>query len=135
MQQGVEIDLSAVDTNSYFISTKEDHIALWQATYRGALMFKGDKTFVLGDSGHIAGIVNHPSKNKYSYYTNTKLVESPEDWKNDMKVNEGSWWTHWNEWLLQNSPSTKVLAPKNAGNDEFKSINVAPGDYVKETLS
>ena len=133
--KGVEIDLSAVDTNSYFISTKEDHIALWQATYRGALMFKGDKTFVLGDSGHIAGIVNHQSKNKYSYYTNTHLVESPEDWKNDMKVNEGSWWTHWNEWLSKNSPSTKVLAPKNAGNDEFKSINVAPGDYVKETLS
>ncbi len=68
---GVWIDLDKIRIPSYFISTKEDHIALWQGTYRGALKMGGNKTFVLGESGHIAGIVNHPEKEKYGFWTNS----------------------------------------------------------------
>ena len=86
---GVWIDLKKVTIPSYFVSTKEDHIALWQGTYRGALQVGGNKTFVLGESGHIAGIVNHPDKNKYGFWTNDSLDESASDWLSGASHTEG----------------------------------------------
>lgn len=77
---GVDIDLSKIKVPTYFISTIEDHIALWQGTYRGSRHLSGKSTFVLGESGHIAGIVNHPAKNKYGYWVNDELGDDPEAW-------------------------------------------------------
>ncbi|CAK2402972.1 polyhydroxyalkanoate synthase subunit PhaC [Vibrio crassostreae] len=96
---GVWIDLNKIKIPSYFISAKEDHIALWQGTYRGALNTGGNKTFVLGESGHIAGIVNHPDKKKYGFWLNDNLDDSADEWLSNATHNEGSWWTHWNQWL------------------------------------
>ncbi|NVJ56076.1 MAG: class I poly(R)-hydroxyalkanoic acid synthase [Vibrionaceae bacterium] len=130
---GVWIDLNKIKVPSYFVSTKEDHIALWQGTYRGALQVGGNKTFVLGESGHIAGIVNHPAKGKYGYWVNDSLDDSADEWLSNAKHNEGSWWTHWNQWLLGFNPQEQV-EPYNIGNDDFPVIAAAPGEYVKQVL-
>lgn len=130
---GVWIDLDKIKIPSYFISTKEDHIALWQGTYRGALNVGGNKTFVLGESGHIAGIVNHPAKNKYGFWTNDNLDDSAEDWLANAAHNEGSWWTHWHQWLLAYNPDEQV-EPYSQGSEQFPALDKAPGKYVKQVL-
>lgn len=130
---GVWIDLNKIRIPSYFISTKEDHIALWQGTYRGALNMGGNKTFVLGESGHIAGIVNHPAKNKYGYWLNDNLDESAEEWLSNAQRKDGSWWTHWDQWLQQYNPQEKV-APYRQGSELNPILKEAPGEYVKQVL-
>ncbi|MGF1747782.1 class I poly(R)-hydroxyalkanoic acid synthase [Vibrio cionasavignyae] len=130
---GVWIDLNKIRIPSYFVSTKEDHIALWQGTYRGALQVGGNKTFVLGESGHIAGIVNHPAKEKYGYWTNSTLEESADDWMNNAEHQKGSWWIHWDKWLSQFNADEKV-APYSVGNEAFPVLCDAPGQYVLQTL-
>ena len=130
---GVWIDLSKITIPTYFISTKEDHIALWEGTYNGALKVGGKPTFILGESGHIAGIVNHPDKNKYGYWVNDKLVEDSHDWLSKATHNKGSWWTHWDQWLAQFNPAEKV-APYSQGSEQNPVITAAPGDYVKIVL-
>ncbi|WP_339389610.1 class I poly(R)-hydroxyalkanoic acid synthase [Vibrio neptunius] len=130
---GVWIDLNKIKIPSYFVSTKEDHIALWQGTYRGALNVGGNKTFVLGESGHIAGIVNHPSKNKYGFWTNDSLDENADEWLSNATHTEGSWWTHWHQWLLGFSPEEQV-EPFSTGNEQFPVLGPAPGNYVKQVL-
>ncbi len=130
---GVWIDLNKIRIPTYFVSTKEDHIALWQGTYRGALNTGGNKTFVLGESGHIAGIVNHPAKNKYGYWVNDNLDDNADEWFNNAKHNEGSWWTHWNNWLGQYNGKEQV-EPFNKGSEQNPVIDAAPGTYVKQVL-
>lgn len=130
---GVWIDLDKIRIPSYFISTKEDHIALWQGTYRGALNMGGNKTFVLGESGHIAGIVNPPAKNKYGFWVNDNLDESADEWLSNAQHKEGSWWTHWDQWLAQFNPAEKVL-PYRQGSEVNPVIDIAPGQYVKQVL-
>ncbi|USD64015.1 class I poly(R)-hydroxyalkanoic acid synthase [Vibrio sp. SCSIO 43136] len=130
---GVWIDLNKINVPTYFISTKEDHIALWQGTYRGAQAVGGKKTFVLGGSGHIAGIVNHPSKNKYGFWVNDKLDGSADSWLESAKHNEGSWWGHWDNWLQQFIPDEQVPA-YSAGSEQHPVLDTAPGSYVKQTL-
>lgn len=130
---GVWIDLNKIKIPSYFISTKDDHIALWQGTYRGALNTGGNKTFVLGESGHIAGIVNHPDKKKYGFWLNDNLDDSADDWLSNATHNEGSWWTHWNQWL-QGFEAGERVEPFNQGSELYPVIGQAPGNYVKQVL-
>ncbi|MFC3023616.1 class I poly(R)-hydroxyalkanoic acid synthase [Vibrio zhugei] len=130
---GVWIDLKKINIPSYFISTKEDHIALWQGTYKGALHIGGQKTFVLGQSGHIAGIVNHPAKNKYGFWLNETLSDDPDTWLTEASHEDGSWWTHWNNWVAQYEAEEKV-APYPTGSEQYPSLMPAPGRYVKVTL-
>ena len=130
---GVWIDLNKIKIPSYFISAKEDHIALWQGTYRGALNTGGNKTFVLGESGHIAGIVNHPEKKKYGYWLNDNLDDSADEWLNNASHNEGSWWTHWDQWL-QGFEADEKVEPFNQGSELHPVIGKAPGNYVKQVL-
>lgn len=130
---GVWIDLNKIKIPTYFISTKEDHIALWQGTYRGALNVGGNKTFVLGESGHIAGIVNHPAKGKYGYWVNDELSESADEWFESAEHTAGSWWTHWDEWLSAYNPKEKI-EPYPQGSENFPVLGVAPGNYVKQVL-
>ncbi|MEZ9158667.1 class I poly(R)-hydroxyalkanoic acid synthase [Vibrio lentus] len=130
---GVWIDLNKIKIPSYFISAKEDHIALWQGTYRGALNTGGNKTFVLGESGHIAGIVNHPEKKKYGYWLNDNLDDSADEWLNNASHNEGSWWTHWDQWL-QGFEADEKIEPFNQGSELHPLIGKAPGNYVKQVL-
>jgi polyhydroxyalkanoate synthase len=122
---GVPIDLSAVRIPSYFISTVEDHIAPWQSTYKGAKYLGGPVRFVLGGSGHIAGIVNPPAAKKYHYWVNDALPETAEEWFAGAKQVPGSWWEDWQAWIDQQNAGQKVPAriPANALED-------APGSYA-----
>ncbi|KKD00354.1 class I poly(R)-hydroxyalkanoic acid synthase [Photobacterium halotolerans] len=130
---GVYIDLSKIKVPTYFISTQEDHIALWQGTYRGSKVLKGDSVFVLGESGHIAGIINHPEKNKYGFYTNDSAESDPEAWLAGATHHDGSWWNHWNTWL-NGFNSEEPVPARDIGNESFPPTGPAPGDYVKQTL-
>jgi polyhydroxyalkanoate synthase len=126
---GVGIDLGEVKTPAYFISTKEDHIAPWKSTYAGTQLLSGPVRFVLGMSGHIAGIVNPPSAKKYGYWTNDALPEHPDEWLAGAESHEGSWWLDWKKWV-QRYNGKKVPA-RTPGDRELDVIEDAPGSYVK----
>jgi polyhydroxyalkanoate synthase len=126
---GVPIDLSRVEQPSYFISTVEDHIAPWKTTYKGARYLGGPVRFVLGGSGHIAGIVNPPAANKYHYWTNDALPDTADQWFESATQKPGSWWQDWQRWIDQLNAGDKVPAriPANA-------IEDAPGSYAMMRL-
>lgn len=87
-----------------------------------------DKTFILAGSGHIAGIVNPPAKNKYGHWTNADMTLDPEAWKEGAQAHEGSWWPMWGAWLAKKSG--KKLASREPGGAEYVPISPAPGTYV-----
>jgi polyhydroxyalkanoate synthase subunit PhaC len=129
----VAIDVSKIEVPSYFISAKEDHIAPWKSTYDGAKLLGGKVRFVLCGSGHIAGIVNPPVKNKYGYWVGPqKLPENAEDWFEKTKQHEGSWWGDWHNWLTKQD-SEKVSA-RQPGDGKLKAIEDAPGTYVTKRI-
>jgi polyhydroxyalkanoate synthase len=121
--------LSRVKTPSYFISTVEDHIAPWKGTYRGARHLGGIVRFVLGGSGHIAGIVNPPAAKKYHYWTNDKFPPTAEEWFADATQRPGSWWDDWRTWVDRMNGSEKVSA-RAPGDGKLKPIEDAPGSYA-----
>ena len=135
---GVKIDISKVKTPCYFISTIEDHIAPWKSTYMGARLPSGNTKFVLGGSGHIAGIVNPPVANKYGFWTNDatdgNLPESPDDFLAGATQNAGSWWTHWNEWVTSLPGGSAKVKARQPADGSLKVIEDAPGAYVKFRL-
>ncbi|MCB1556478.1 MAG: class I poly(R)-hydroxyalkanoic acid synthase [Alphaproteobacteria bacterium] len=127
---GVPIDMTAVKTPCYFLSTKEDHIAPWKATYAGTQLFSAPSTFVLAASGHVAGVINPPAKNKYCFWSGESgsNPEDPDSWLADARQSEGSWWPHWAGWLAAYGGG-KVSARTPA-----KGIESAPGRYVQMSL-
>ncbi len=127
---GVPVDLSQVKVPAYFISTVEDHIAPWKTTYKGAQYLGGDVRFVLGGSGHIAGIVNPPAAKKYQYWTNEARADTPETWFAGATAHPGSWWEDWQRWMEQQNGGDKVPA-----RIPSKAIEDAPGSYVMQRLS
>jgi polyhydroxyalkanoate synthase subunit PhaC len=126
---GEPIDLSKVRTPQYFVSTKEDHIAPWKGTYRGVNLTSGQVKFVLGGSGHIAGVVNPPDRNKYGYWTYGKLPENPDEWLENATHHEGSWWPDWLAWIKRRAG--KQVEARQPGDGKLKPIEDAPGSYVK----
>ena len=122
---GVPIDLSKVTVPAYFISTAEDHIAPWKTTYKGAKYLGGPVRFVLGGSGHIAGIVNPPAAKKYQFWTNEAMPETPETWLQTATQKPGSWWEDWQAWMDKQNAGEKVPArvPQ-------KPLEDAPGSYA-----
>lgn len=129
---GVKLDLSQIKIPTYFVSTALDHIALWQVTYTGATLMGGKNRFILGGSGHIAGIVNPPSANKYGYWTNEKLPKDPQDWFKGAQQQEGSWWLDWSKWVAEQGGTEKV-AVREPGTG-LSIIEDAPGSYVKQSI-
>ncbi|MDB5813741.1 MAG: class poly(R)-hydroxyalkanoic acid synthase [Rhodocyclales bacterium] len=126
------IDLSKVKMPSYFISTIEDHIAPWKTTYIGAKALGGPVRFVLGGSGHIAGVVNPPAANKYGFWTADKLPDTAEDWYASASQQAGSWWNDWQVWLTA-MDDTKVAA-RDPEKGQLTVLEDAPGSYVKTRL-
>ncbi len=126
---GTPIDLSEITTPLYFLSTEEDHICPWESTYHGAGTFKGTVTFVLGGSGHNAGVVNPPTKSKYGYRTNDRRPTDPMAWLADAEHHDGSWWPHWSEWLAKHS--AERVAARRPADGGLSIIEPAPGRYVK----
>ncbi|MDX1606057.1 MAG: class I poly(R)-hydroxyalkanoic acid synthase, partial [Candidatus Competibacterales bacterium] len=126
---GEPIDLRKIRTPQYFVSTREDHIAPWKGTYRGVHLTNGQVKFVLGGSGHIAGVVNPPDRNKYGYWTYGKLPDTPDEWLNNASYNEGSWWPDWLAWVKRRAG--KEVPARVPGDGPFDPIEDAPGSYVK----
>jgi polyhydroxyalkanoate synthase len=128
---GTQVDLGSIDIPSYIFGTQEDHIVPWKGAYRSTQLVGGDTQFVLGASGHIAGVINPASKNKRSYWSDGTLGDDPQAWLESAQSHPGSWWTHWNNWL-QAYAGKQVAAPKKLGNAKYKPIEPAPGRYVKK---
>ena len=128
---GHEIDIGRIKTPTYFLATKDDHIAPWKSCYCGVPAFGGPTRFVLGASGHIAGIVNPPSKKKYCHWINDarEKLDDPDDWFAGAETRPGSWWTDWGAWLAQRSgPKVKARKPEDSG---LPILDDAPGAYVR----
>jgi len=127
---GVPIDLGKVKTPAYFISAKDDHIAPWTATYQSAKLLGGSVKYVLGGSGHIAGVFNPPAKNKYGYWTNQRKPATSDEWFESATYHEGSWWLDWINWLNQKTGGQ--VAAREVGAGGLSPIEEAPGRYVRE---
>ncbi len=126
--KGTPIDLSQVKVPAYFVSTAEDHIAPWRSTYLGSKALGGPVRFVLGGSGHIAGIVNPPSANKYGFFTNDARPDAPEAWQEGATRHEGSWWPDWHAWVSgQDDAKVPARVPGSGG---LPALGDAPGTYV-----
>ena len=126
---GVPIDLSTIDVPVYLQSGREDHIAPYTSVYKATQIYSGDVTFMLAGSGHIAGVINPPSADKYGYWTNQDLPADPDDWIAGADYHEGSWWGHWNDWVKQYAG--RRVAAREPGGDVLPQIEPAPGSYVR----
>ena len=127
---GVRADLGAIGLPTYILATREDHIVPWRSAYLSTRHLKGELRFVLGASGHVAGVINPPAKNRRSYWTNDRLPDDSDEWLAGATEARGSWWTDWDAWL-QRFAGGERAAPKKLGNTKYKPIEPAPGRYVK----
>ena len=132
---GTPVDLSKVRHPTYVLATREDHIVPWKSAYQTTQLMRGKMRFVLGESGHIAGVVNPAAKNRRSYWVNEQVSPpaDPEAWLAGTEQRPGSWWTDWNAWLAQYS-GREVNARKRLGSTRYKVIEPAPGRYVKQRV-
>ncbi len=128
---GKTLDLSKVNIPIYELATKEDHIAPAESVYIGSKLFGGSVRFVLSGSGHIAGVVNPPDKQKYQYWTNSESADDYGDWFSSAKSHKGSWWPDWAKWL--GSRSGKKVDARRPDKGGLKVIEDAPGSYVRVT--
>jgi polyhydroxyalkanoate synthase len=128
---GVPVDLGKVDRPSFILATREDHIVPWRAAYRSVGLLGGEKKFVLGASGHIAGVINPPADNKRSFWTSETHPAGAEEWLGQAREQRGSWWPMWSQWLEQFKGGTRE-SPAQTGNAHYPAIEAAPGRYVKE---
>ena len=103
----------------------------WQSAYASTHLLKGKNRFVLGASGHIAGVINPPAKNKRYYFENNKIAVTADEWLEGAKQINGSWWPNYTGWLEQYSGEKKPASPI-FGNTKYKQMEAAPGIYVKE---
>ena len=129
---GEAIDVARITTPSYVLSTVGDHIAPWKTTYATTQLFAGPVEFVLGGSGHIAGVINPPAKQKYWYRTGSETPSSPDEWHAAARKLEGSWWPHWDRWL---EPFGGGEVPARVpGDGGLAAIEGAPGSYVMVSM-
>ncbi len=130
---GEKINLGKIAAPAYIYGSREDHIVPWAGAYRSTQLLKGKRRFVLGASGHIAGVINPPAKKKRSHWTGrgAALPATAEAWLAQADEHPGSWWTDWSDWLRPFG-GKQIAAPKAPGDRKHKAIEPAPGRYVKE---
>lgn len=127
--KGVAIDLGAIKMPAYVLATRDDHIVPWKTVFNSAHLLGGHTEFVLGASGHVAGIINPASQNRRQYWTGGDRQYDPEQWQTAAQQIAGSWWSHWSEWLSGHGGGTKPAA-RATGNKKYPVIEPAPGRYV-----
>ena len=129
---GEKLDLSALDIPVYIYGSREDHIVPIGGAYASTQLLLGKKRFVQGASGHIAGVINPPSKNKRSHWIRAdgKLPKTHAQWLEGAVEHPGSWWTDWSQWLKGHA-GKQIAAPKSYGKGKYKAIEAAPGRYVQ----
>ena len=131
---GEKLDLGQLTLPVYIYGSREDHIVPINAAYASTQVLPGKKRFVMGASGHIAGVINPPAKNKRSHWIRAdgKLPATLEQWLEGATEHAGSWWTDWSHWLKAHA-GKQIAAPKTYGKGaKFKAIEPAPGSYVKQ---
>ena len=139
------VDFRSIDMPTFLYASKEDHIVPWTSAYASTQLLSGEVTFVLGASGHIAGVINPPAKNKRNYWVATgtgppttrsgrELEADPDRWLEAAEKVPGSWWPNWYAWLAPHG-GTQVNARKQLGNAEYAPLEEAPGSYVRAKAS
>jgi polyhydroxyalkanoate synthase len=126
---GTPVDLGRIKTPCYFLSTIEDHIAPWKGTFKATETFGSTIEFVLGASGHVAGVVNPANKNRRNYWVKGEQGQGADHWLETAERVEGSWWPNWAEWVKRRG-GKKVPAPTELGSKEHQVLEPAPGSYV-----
>jgi polyhydroxyalkanoate synthase len=124
------VDLSRITIPAYIYASRDDHIVPWQTAYASNDLLGGETTFVLGASGHIAGVINPPKKNKRNYWTGGKRKGDADAWLDSATSVPGSWWPDWNGWLARHG-GKRVAARAKLGNKRYPVVEPAPGRYVK----
>jgi polyhydroxyalkanoate synthase len=130
-QCGVPVDLSLIDVPAFVYASRDDHIVPWRTAYRSLELLAGETTFVLGASGHIAGVINPPDRNRRNHWVGGAEGIDPDRWFETANNVPGSWWPEWTRWLERHA-GRRAGAPKKVGNRKYKPIAPAPGRYVKE---
>ena len=130
-QCGVPMDLSKIDVPVYLLASREDHIVPWKSAFRSKDLIGGKSRFVLAASGHVAGVINPPARNKRSHWINDDLESDPQTWLEAAEEKPGSWWPDWDSWMKSHS-SGLIPASDKPGNMQYSPIEAAPGRYVKE---
>jgi polyhydroxyalkanoate synthase len=129
---GETVDLSRIALPTYVYASREDHIVPWRAAFRTVNLLGGDAIrFVLGSSGHIAGVVNPPTSKRRQYWTGELSTDDPDGWLARAQSHPGSWWPHWAEWLREHAGGERS-APKTPGSTGYRALAPAPGTYVRE---
>jgi polyhydroxyalkanoate synthase len=124
------VDFRRIQAPVFIYASREDHIVPWHSAYLTTQILTGKKQFVLGASGHIAGVINPPAKKKRSHWVNSKLPKTADAWLAGATEHPGSWWPLWSDWLAPHGGKL-VNAPKSYGDRTHKAIEPAPGRYVK----
>ena len=127
---GVALDLKAIETPVMIVALKDDHVSAWKNTYAGRHFFGGTTRFLLGGSGHNAGMINPPAANKHGYWVNDDAPADADAWLAGAEQKTGSWWPEWQGWLDAAAADNKVKARK-VGSGKLKAGTAAPGDYVR----
>jgi polyhydroxyalkanoate synthase len=128
---GVPVDLGRIELAAYVVATEADHIVPWRSAYASACLLGAEVAFVLGGSGHIAGIVNPPQPPRRHYRTGAFEGGDPERWLSASAVHAGSWWPHWLHWIKARA-GPLAAAPRQLGNARYPEIDAAPGRYVRK---
>src|SRR5690606_21064167 len=126
--RGEKLSLTDIKIPVYNLATREDHIAPARSVFTGSAFFGGEVEFVMAGSGHIAGVVNPPSLNKYQYWTGAKPIGSFEDWLSQAEEKSGAWWPDWQAWIEKHSKARVAARPVGG---KLKALADAPGEYVR----
>ncbi|MEO6928074.1 MAG: class I poly(R)-hydroxyalkanoic acid synthase [Casimicrobiaceae bacterium] len=130
---GEPVDLARVDCPAYVFATHDDHIVPWKSAWRSIKLLGGKAAFVLGASGHIAGVVNPPQAGRRNYWTGAVQAGNADAWLAHAKRVDGSWWPHWSAWLAAHRGGMRT-APRRTGNERLPALAAAPGTYVSERV-
>jgi polyhydroxyalkanoate synthase len=131
IQCGEPLDLSLIDVPAFLYASREDHIVPWRTAFGSSELLAGEIKFVLGASGHIAGVINPPAKNKRNFWSNDRGDPDPERWLENARSTPGSWWPTWTDWLTEHA-GAQTRARETLGSRKHKRIEPAPGRYVRE---
>ena len=129
LQCGVQADFRRIDVPAFLYASKEDHIVPWTTAYASTQLLGGPVRFVLGASGHIAGVINPPAKRKRNHWIGGALPADAQAWLAEARSVEGSWWPAWIDWLNEQAGALRA-APRHAGSPKYPVIEPAPGRYV-----
>jgi polyhydroxyalkanoate synthase len=129
--QDVAVDLSRIRVPAFVFAAREDHIVPWKTAYRSARLLGGETEFVLGASGHVAGVINPAASQRREHWIGGGLPPDPDLWLAAAQQRAGSWWQHWSDWLSRRS-GKRVPAPTACGNSRFRILEPAPGRYVRD---